>query len=200
MLSFVLKSRRQRINQRNRTERLSELLDWKSLGLEYVKARQLALRRAYPDSFDDDEPDFTGVQRVGAPLSAPGSPRLRTGMMTPGDYATLTEEMEHLGTSDYMGAKSGLLLIPLSVSQELMPSIGWKGINDLTDDDENNYPFPLVMKPRGRSDSLASAISGAATPSGGRKLSEKDLARADAALTSVIGTHSSANGTKTNGH
>ena len=45
-------------------------------------------------------------------------------MMTPGDYATLTEEMEHLGTQDYMGAKS------------------WRGIND--DDDENHYPFPLV--------------------------------------------------------
>jgi len=74
--------------------------------LEYVKARQLALRRAYPDSFDDDEPDFTGVKRVGAPLSAPGSPRMRTGMMTPGDIGTLTEEMEHLGTQDYMGAKS----------------------------------------------------------------------------------------------
>jgi glycogen(starch) synthase len=111
MLSFATKSRRQRINQRNRTERLSELLDWKSLGLEYVKARQLALRRAYPDSFDDDEPDFTGVQRVGAPLSAPGSPRMRTGMMTPGDYATLTEEMEHLGTQDYMGAKSELRVL-----------------------------------------------------------------------------------------
>jgi glycogen(starch) synthase len=104
-LQFSLKSRRQRINQRNRTERLSELLDWKSLGLEYVKARQLALRRAYPDSFDDDEPDFTGVKRVGAPLSAPGSPRFRTGQMTPGDLGTLTEQMEHLGTQDYMGAK-----------------------------------------------------------------------------------------------
>jgi glycogen(starch) synthase len=106
MLSFATKSRRQRINQRNRTERLSELLDWKSLGLEYVKARQLALRRAYPDSFDDDEPDFTGVTRVGAPLSAPGSPRMRTGMMTPGDIGTLTEGLEHLGTQDYRGAKS----------------------------------------------------------------------------------------------
>ena len=49
MFSFVTKTRRQRINQRNRTERLSDLLDWKSLGLEYAKARQLALRRAYPD-------------------------------------------------------------------------------------------------------------------------------------------------------
>ncbi len=94
LLSFTTKSRRQRINQRNRTERLSELLDWKSLGLEYAKARQLALRRAYPESFNDDEPEFTGVQRVA--LSAPGSPRYRSGYMTPGDYATLTEEMEHL--------------------------------------------------------------------------------------------------------
>jgi glycogen(starch) synthase len=105
-MSFTTKTRRQRINQRNRTERLSELLDWKSLGLEYAKARQLALRRAYPDSFDDEEPDFTGVSRVGAPLSAPGSPRMRSGLMTPGDLGTLTEEMEHLGTSDYMGARS----------------------------------------------------------------------------------------------
>jgi glycogen synthase len=53
MFSFVTKTRRQRINQRNRTERLSDLLDWKSLGLEYAKARQLALRRAYPDVSHD---------------------------------------------------------------------------------------------------------------------------------------------------
>ena len=111
MLGFATKSRRQRINQRNRTERLSELLDWKSLGLEYVKARQLALRRAYPDSFDDDEPDFTGVARVGAPLSAPGSPRMRTGAMTPGDIGTLTEGLSHLDTQDYMGAKSEHLVM-----------------------------------------------------------------------------------------
>ena len=51
MLSFCQKSRRQRINQRNRTERLSDILDWKRMGLEYVKARQLALRRKYSDSF-----------------------------------------------------------------------------------------------------------------------------------------------------
>lgn len=40
MVSFVQKTRRQRINQRNRTERLSDLLDWKRMGLEYAKARQ----------------------------------------------------------------------------------------------------------------------------------------------------------------
>lgn len=196
MFSFASKSRRQRINQRNRTERLSELLDWKSLGLEYVKARQLALRRAYPDSYkDSDEPDFTGVKRIGVPLSAPGSPRMRTGMMTPGDYATLTEEMEHLGTQDYMGAKSESFpssRVPSMRSSWLTPESGWRGIND--DDDENHYPFPLVMKPRNRSDSLASALSGTATPSGGRKLSEKDLAVADAALSSM---HTNGNG---NGH
>jgi len=126
MLSFSTKTRRQRINQRNRTERLSELLDWKALGLEYAKARQLALRRAYPDSFADDEPDFISTSRVGVPLSAPGSPRYNRGAMTPGDLGeslgvavsvvtwsdfrlstagTLTEEMEGLSTSDYMGGR-----------------------------------------------------------------------------------------------
>lgn len=150
-MSFSTKSRRQRINQRNRTERLSELLDWKALGLEYSKARQLALRRAYPDSFDDDIDEFTGVARVGVPLSAPGSPRMRSsGLATPGEFGTLTEELEHLSTADYGGGRN------------------WHAIND---DDENSYPFPLVMKQgRNRSDSLGSAISGAATPSGGKRL------------------------------
>ncbi|KAF9165118.1 hypothetical protein BGX20_000708, partial [Mortierella sp. AD010] len=90
MLMFCQKSRRQRINQRNRTERLSDLLDWKRMGLEYIKARQLALRRAYPDSFDDD--DYFGLDeatqqqlqaqeqrpKIPNPRSAPGSPRIRT--------------------------------------------------------------------------------------------------------------------------
>ncbi|KAG0228899.1 glycogen synthase isoform 1 [Actinomortierella wolfii] len=83
MLKFCQKSRRQRINQRNRTERLSDLLDWKRMGLEYIKARQLALRRAYPDSFDDDYfgvVDESSAERtkVPKPRSAPGSPRIRT--------------------------------------------------------------------------------------------------------------------------
>ena len=54
MFSFCNKTRRQRINQRNRVERLSPLLDWKNLGIEYSKSRQLALRRAYPDAFYGD--------------------------------------------------------------------------------------------------------------------------------------------------
>jgi glycogen(starch) synthase len=110
MFSFASKSRRQRINQRNRTERLSDLLDWKRMGLEYVKARQLALRRAYPSEFvngpseQDVEAEF-GAQmhaKIPRPLSAPASPR-RTGTMTPGDLGSLQEGQQALNTDDYIG-------------------------------------------------------------------------------------------------
>ena len=84
--------------QRNRVERLSPLLDWKNLGIEYSKSRQLALRRAYPDAFagagEEDQDDyFGGNERQGwnAP-SVPASPRFR-GAATPGDMGTLTEEV-----------------------------------------------------------------------------------------------------------
>jgi glycogen(starch) synthase len=67
MFDFCQKSRRQRINQRNRTERLSDLLDWKRIGLEYIKARFVALRRKWPDlinqvdAFNIDDED--GLER-----------------------------------------------------------------------------------------------------------------------------------------
>ena len=106
MFEFTNKTRRQRINQRNRVERLSPLLDWKNLGIEYSKARQLALRRAYPDSFygsDGEETDGEGfgdmdyfgggVERMN-PGSTLASPRLR-GMATPGDIGTLTENVRY---------------------------------------------------------------------------------------------------------
>jgi glycogen(starch) synthase len=108
MFDFTRKSKRQRINQRNRTERLSDLLDWKRMGLEYVKARQLALRRAYPNAYeDDDEPDFFSANeaKISRPLSEPGSPRDRSGMMTPGDFASLQEGREGLSTEDYIAWK-----------------------------------------------------------------------------------------------
>ncbi|KAK4997487.1 glycogen synthase isoform 1 [Elasticomyces elasticus] len=127
MFDFTKKSKRQRINQRNRTERLSDLLDWKRMGMEYVKARQLALRRAYPDSFEgDEEPGFfDGTEmKITRPLSAPGSPRERSGMMTPGDFASLQEGREGLSTEDY---------------------IAWKLPEE---EDPEEYPFPLTLKPR----------------------------------------------------
>ena len=101
MFSFCSKTRRQRINQRNRVERLSPLLDWKNLGIEYSKARQLALRRAYPDAFygaggepgEEEDVDF-GMERMTLPISVPASPRYKmSGIATPGDIGTLTEEV-----------------------------------------------------------------------------------------------------------
>ncbi|KAK1019995.1 glycogen synthase isoform 1, partial [Friedmanniomyces endolithicus] len=112
MYEFTRKSKRQRINQRNRTERLSDLLDWKRMGMEYVKARQLALRRAYPDSFVGDEAGdepgyFDGTEgvKISRPLSAPGSPRERSGMLTPGAFASLPAGREGLSTGDYIAWK-----------------------------------------------------------------------------------------------
>jgi glycogen(starch) synthase len=61
MMDFCSKSRRQRINQRNRTERLSDLLDWKRMGLEYVKARYVALKRKYPD-YEEMPPEGLDVE------------------------------------------------------------------------------------------------------------------------------------------
>ncbi|GMM29861.1 glycogen (starch) synthase [Martiniozyma asiatica (nom. inval.)] len=96
MFEFTQKTRRQRINQRNRVERLSDLLDWKRMGLEYVKARVLSLRRAYPDSFTKEVNPFEndGKVKLTRPLSVPGSPRDKFGLMTPGDLGTLQESNE----------------------------------------------------------------------------------------------------------
>lgn len=162
MFDFTQKSKRQRINQRNRTERLSDLLDWKRMGMEYVKARQLALRRgksmklkklhkrtlltrrlpAYPDSFAsaDDEPSFfdTPDAKITRPLSAPGSPRERSGMMTPGDFASLQEGREGLSTEDY---------------------IAWKLPEE---EEEADYPFPLTLKAKKGGPDFSN--SGTATP------------------------------------
>ncbi|ODV89155.1 glycosyltransferase family 3 protein [Tortispora caseinolytica NRRL Y-17796] len=111
MYDFTLKSRRARINQRNRTERLSDVLDWRRMGLEYMKARHLALRRKYGDSFDpDDVPPYEeGDIKISRPLSVPGSPKDRTGAITPGDFATLQEQNQALNTEDYMGFSLGEL-------------------------------------------------------------------------------------------
>lgn len=103
MFTFAQKTRRQRINQRNRTERLSDLLDWKRMGMEYAKARNLSLQRAYPAAFEGEEQGFDDNIRLPRPISAPGSPRLRAGTMTPGDLGTLTEDMQGLQTNDYWG-------------------------------------------------------------------------------------------------
>jgi len=49
MFDFTKLTRRQRIILRNRTERLSELLDWNTLGIYYYRARQMALTKIHPE-------------------------------------------------------------------------------------------------------------------------------------------------------
>ncbi|KAK3095937.1 hypothetical protein FSP39_021056 [Pinctada imbricata] len=71
MFDFTCLSRRQRIIQRNRTERLSDLLDWRNLGVYYRKARQMAIVRAYPD-FSEEE--HLEGQKFLKPASVPPSP------------------------------------------------------------------------------------------------------------------------------
>ncbi|XP_025196228.1 glycogen [starch] synthase [Melanaphis sacchari] len=54
MYDFARMSRRQRVIQRNRTERLSDLLDWRNLGIYYRQARLKALCQVFPDMFDEE--------------------------------------------------------------------------------------------------------------------------------------------------
>lgn len=76
MFSFCQQSRRQRIIQRNRTERLSDLLDWRYLGRFYMHARHLALSRSFPATFKMDQVSLPPTQgfRYRRPSSVPPSP------------------------------------------------------------------------------------------------------------------------------
>ncbi|XP_059988425.1 glycogen [starch] synthase, muscle isoform X3 [Lagenorhynchus albirostris] len=78
LYSFCQQSRRQRIIQRNRTERLSDLLDWKYLGRYYMSARHMALAKAFPEQFtyEPHEADATQGYRYPRPASVPPSPSL----------------------------------------------------------------------------------------------------------------------------
>ncbi|CAD5213365.1 unnamed protein product [Bursaphelenchus okinawaensis] len=72
LLNYCSLNRRQRVILRNRTERLSELLDWKTLGGLYREARRMALKKLYPDL----EIKITeALAKMPRPLSAPSTPR-----------------------------------------------------------------------------------------------------------------------------
>lgn len=77
MYDFSKLNRRQRIIQRNRTERLSDLLDWRALGIYYRQCRVHALQKVYPD-YVDEGPHYLLQSRNNfnypKPLSAPPSP------------------------------------------------------------------------------------------------------------------------------
>ncbi|KAH7636688.1 glycogen starch synthase-like protein [Dermatophagoides farinae] len=72
MFDFSCLTRRQRIIQRNRTERLSDLLDWRNLGIYYRKARQLALHRMHPEIMTED--GTIASFNFPKPISAPATP------------------------------------------------------------------------------------------------------------------------------
>ncbi|XP_004845833.1 glycogen [starch] synthase, liver isoform X4 [Heterocephalus glaber] len=76
LYGFCKQSRRQRIIQRNRTERLSDLLDWRYLGRFYQHARHLTLSRAFPDNFHMElmSLPMTDGFKYPRPSSVPPSP------------------------------------------------------------------------------------------------------------------------------
>ncbi|XP_060533405.1 glycogen [starch] synthase [Cylas formicarius] len=73
MYDFCRLSRRQRIIQRNRTERLSDMLDWRNLGVYYRQARMQALHKLFPDYVEEIE-SAIGTLKYPRPISEPPSP------------------------------------------------------------------------------------------------------------------------------
>lgn len=83
LYEFCSQTRRQRIIQRNRTERLSDLLDWQTLGQYYRTARKKALQCTHPEYFKrrsstsgsqtPTSPGFKYPRPLSEPPSAPPS-------------------------------------------------------------------------------------------------------------------------------
>ncbi|KAI6214650.1 Glycogen [starch] synthase [Aphelenchoides besseyi] len=72
LFNYSTLTRRQRVILRNRTERLSELLDWRTLGSLYREARRLALKKLHPDL---EIKLSEAIRQIPRPLSAPNTPR-----------------------------------------------------------------------------------------------------------------------------
>jgi len=74
MYSFTRMTRRERIIQRNRTERLSELLDWTRLSRYYGNSRRLAIERTHPELLESGPGSSASSVRLPRPYSARNSP------------------------------------------------------------------------------------------------------------------------------
>ncbi|CAH2056086.1 unnamed protein product, partial [Iphiclides podalirius] len=99
MFDFTKLTRRQRIIQRNRTERLSDLMDWRNLGIYYRQARAQALKIVYPDYVDHMDIELGKRFNYPRPISEPPSPThsmRREGRLSPSHAA----ECERRGTRD----------------------------------------------------------------------------------------------------
>jgi len=100
MFDFTRLNRRQRIIQRNRTERLSDLLDWRNLGVYYRQSRMKALKIVYPEMEDEEETGGSGRMSYPRPISEPPSPSSsRATTPAPSDDEVDSEgELEELQT------------------------------------------------------------------------------------------------------
>jgi len=97
MYDFTRLNRRQRIIQRNRTERLSDLLDWRNLSVYYRKARQMALHCVFPEIYQDEDKESSGVGRLSypRPISEPPSPTSsRATTPIPSDQSDIEDEVD----------------------------------------------------------------------------------------------------------
>ena len=132
---------------------------------------------AYPNSFEDDydEDYFFGADepKLTRPLSVPGSPRMRSGLMTPGDFASLQEGHEGLSTEDYIAWKLPYVIpVPTpSPSPVLLVRSASSLVDadrlDSEEEDGEDYPFPLTLKQPKRGNILGSMspVVPAETPS-----------------------------------
>eukprot|EP00053_Salpingoeca_punica_P015227 m.139772 g.139772 ORF g.139772 m.139772 type:complete len:662 (+) comp16658_c0_seq1:365-2350(+) len=76
LYDFCGLNRRQRINLRNRTERLSDMLGWNNLAEYYTRARQMALGRAYPERYMEQERSAEDFKRRASASNSPRMPPL----------------------------------------------------------------------------------------------------------------------------
>eukprot|EP00123_Amoebidium_parasiticum_P017692 comp23949_c0_seq1/m.42364 comp23949_c0_seq1/g.42364 ORF comp23949_c0_seq1/g.42364 comp23949_c0_seq1/m.42364 type:complete len:676 (-) comp23949_c0_seq1:335-2362(-) len=93
MNNFCKLSRRERIQLRNRTERLSELIDWQQLGRYYTYGRGLAMCRAYgtPAPTNPDRPEDRRKPEHGG-STLPKTP-VQSTIELPGETSDLTEKL-----------------------------------------------------------------------------------------------------------
>lgn len=118
LFHFSRMSRRERIIQRNRTERLSELLDWSRLGKYYQNARRLAVERTHPEFLRSGRTSPSSSVRLPRPFSARNSPfSSRNASPFPSD-----SEDAAPSAKDYSEDDSGLHMSATVSSPSIAPS------------------------------------------------------------------------------
>jgi len=95
---FKRLNRRQRIAQGIETERLSDLLDWKTIAVYYRRAMQMALNKVYPELVAEKERDVHHIKNP-RPISEPPSPASFRATIPTDSYSDeeIDDEFEELG-------------------------------------------------------------------------------------------------------